>query len=181
MYEAIPVPFPVPFTGTVIENGPATYGMPKSDDDIRAALMALQLDTSRRSALVHATIPAEIDNKLRTAGAKPDLAIIPMEALLGTARVLTWGGLEYAPGNFHAAHLSDGAGPRYISAGMRHLMGIQLPSGLHTELSLATLDDKSGLPHIDHAIASLLILRSIITKCAALPADPGPGKNPKES
>lgn len=143
-------------------------------------MLANPTETPKRlDALVNASQRREPDGKISQAAAKPDLALIPKQALVGVARVFSYGAKKYAPGNFHQANLEDGAGRRYLSAYERHAMAMQLPNGLHTYVTLAALDEESGLPHIDHAICSLLMLRSIITKCGALPVDPGPGKDPQ--
>lgn len=42
--------------------------------------------------------------------------------------------------------------------------------------SCVALDAESGLPHIDHAIAGLVMLRARMCKAGALPADPGEAK-----
>lgn len=119
-----------------------------------------------------------MDQKIKTSAKKPPLGMIPARALIGPSRVYGYGGRKYAPGNYYNAELADGAGSRYVSAALRHLGEMQLPNGLHTDESLAALDDESGLPHIDHAICGLLMLRAIMTKCGALEADPGEGNDP---
>lgn len=118
------------------------------------------------------------DQKIKTASGKAPLGLIPAQALIGPSRVYGYGGRKYVAGNFYEATLEDGAGARYVSAALRHLGDMQLPNGLHTPESLATLDPESGLPHLDHAICGLLMLRAIMVKCAALPADPGVGNDP---
>ena len=118
------------------------------------------------------------DEKIKTAAGKVPLAMIPTQSLYGAARVYQYGSIKYLPGNFYNATLEDGAGARYIGAMLRHLSEMQLPNGLHTPESLAAIDEESGLPHIDHVLCGLMMLRSIMTKCGALPADPGLGKTP---
>lgn len=118
------------------------------------------------------------DEKIKTSAKKPQLALVPAQALVGAARVFAFGARKYSPGNFLNADLTDGAGSRYIGAALRHMSEMQLPNGLHTPGSLASLDIESGLPHIDHLICGLLMLRSIMVKCGALPVDPGEGLEP---
>ena len=113
------------------------------------------------------------DKKIDQAKGKADLGLIPLRALFGASRVFSYGAKKYAEGNFYEAFLEDGAGRRYISALLRHCSEMQEPNGLHTPSSLAERDEESGLPHIDHAICGLLMLRSIMTKDGALPVDPG--------
>ncbi len=119
------------------------------------------------------------DGKVKMAKAKPKFAMIPLSALTGLARVFAYGGKKYAPGNFLQAKFEDGAPERYLSAVFRHWSRMQEATGLFTRKSLAALDDESGLPHIDHAICGLIMLRQILVKDLILPEDPGEGKEPK--
>lgn len=121
------------------------------------------------------------DQKIARAAKKPPLALIPFVYLWGAARVFAYGVKKYALGNWHRATLDDGAGERYVSATTRHLAAMQNPDGTWSPESLAALDDESGLPHLDHAICSLIMLRGIMVKCGALPADPGEGKEPPKT
>lgn len=118
------------------------------------------------------------DKKIKTAAGKAPLGLVPAQALVGAARVFEYGARKYAPGNYYSASLSDGAGRRYVSAALRHLAEMQLPNGLHTADSLAAIDPESGLPHLDHVLCGLMMLRSILVKDGVLPADPGPGREP---
>lgn len=113
--------------------------------------------------------------KLRAGAAKPPIGIVPMRALVGVSRVLEDSGCVYAPGNFMAQPVHDAASS-YDNALLRHRMQCQPLSGLVTPESYAALDDDSGLPHIDHLIAGLLILRTLMIRDGMLPADPGVGK-----
>lgn len=118
------------------------------------------------------------DEKIKTAAKKAPLALVPTQSLVGASRVFHFGSIKYQKGNFWNADLSDGAGERYVGAALRHLSEMQLPNGLHTPESLAARDEESGLPHIDHILCGLMMLRSIMVKCGALPADPGVGLEP---
>lgn len=118
------------------------------------------------------------DQKIKAARGKAPLGLVPVPSLLGPARVFEYGARKYAPGNFHSATLEDGAGQRYISAALRHLGAMQEPNGLHTDDSLGARDEESGLPHIDHAICGLLMLRAILVKDDVLEGDPGEGRDP---
>ena len=112
------------------------------------------------------------DGKIAAAATKPCLGLIPLSALQGVARVFAYGSRKYGGGNFLIATLRDGAGERYISAALRHLLEMQATNGQHTAESLGALDSESMLPHIDHAICGLIMLRAILVKCGALDADP---------
>lgn len=118
------------------------------------------------------------DQKIFMAAKKAILGLLPIRALFGVARVFGYGAKKYAPGNFHTATLADGAGQRYVGAALRHLSEMQEPNGLHTPASLAAIDDESGLPHIDHVLAGMMMLRAIMIKDGALAADPGEGNDP---
>jgi hypothetical protein len=117
-----------------------------------------------------------IENLKLIAGAsKPPIGIVPMHALFGVARVLEDSGCKYAPGNFMAQSVSE-ACESYDSAQLRHRIKCTPLSGLATPESYAALDDDSGLPHIDHMISGLLILRTLMIRDGVLPEDPGQGK-----
>lgn len=113
-----------------------------------------------------------VDSKIATAAAKPRLGLILIAALQGAARVFAHGEKKHGPGNFYTATLEDGAAERYLSAVLRHMADLQLPNGRHSAESVGALDGESGLPHIDHAICGLIMLRAVLTKCGALSADP---------
>lgn len=118
------------------------------------------------------------DLKIKSAAGKPPLAIVPKRAFMGAARVFEYGAKKYAPGNFYVAQLEDGAIERYMSAAERHAEGMQNPDGTWSRESAAARDEESGLPHLDHMICGLLMLRSILVKEGALEADPGEGNPP---
>jgi hypothetical protein len=119
------------------------------------------------------------DFKVQAAEKKVPLALLPLRALFGMARVFGYGAKKYAPGNFLKATLADGAAQRYHSAMLRHLAEIQEPDGTWSRESLAVLDGESGLPHLDHLICGMVMLRAILVKEGVLPADPGIGKEPE--
>lgn len=106
------------------------------------------------------------------------LGNLPLWVLAGTARVFEYGGKKYELGNWYKADDRDTAASRYADAVLRHLSSIQSPGGPVTLDSAAALDDESGLPHIDHLICSLLMMRGLLVKFGALPQDPGQGKEP---
>lgn len=120
----------------------------------------------------------ERDGKIALSAGKVPLHMIPLRALKGVARVLGYGSKKYAPGNFLVASLSDGAGGRYHGADLRHLSQCQNLNGTFDNASLAAIDEESGLPHIDHMICGLVMLRAIMIKDGVLPEDPGVGNEP---
>jgi hypothetical protein len=118
--------------------------------------------------------------KLRgTSKHKVPLGIVP-RATAGIARVLEDASVVYAKGNFLAQPLAD-AIEAYDSAMLRHRAACTPLSGIVTPESYASLDDDSGLPHIDHMLAGLLILRTLMIRDGVLPEDPGMGKRYRAS
>lgn len=116
------------------------------------------------------------DLKIKTAAGKPPLHLIPLCALTGVARVREYGDAKYAPGNYLLADATTETRGRYIGAALRHLTALQLLGGSLYQVSAT--DDESGLPHLDHAITSLIMLRHIMTHYGMMDQDPGLGKTP---
>lgn len=128
---------------------------------------------NRRKGCSNAAAP-KADHKIKTAAEKSPVNLIPLRGLTGTGRVFQHGAVKYEPGNYALATVADGAVGRYCGATLRHLAELQGLNGLHG--TPGALDAESGLPHIDHAIASLLMLRAVLTQEGVLPMDPGPSK-----
>lgn len=118
------------------------------------------------------------DGKIATANAKPRFSLLPLKILTGVVRVFAYGAKKYGIGNFLKAALADGAPERYYDALLRHFGEVQEPDSTFTKQTLSTLDEESGLPHIDHMICGLIMLRAILVKEGVLPIDPGMGKEP---
>lgn len=79
-------------------------------------------------------------------GQKPKLALIPKEAIWGMGDALTFGANKYGQHNFRN-------GLEYtalVSAAMRHLTAW---------VDGENIDSESGLSHLDHALASLAMLK----------------------
>lgn len=89
---------------------------------------------------------------------KVPMSLLPLKDLEGVARVLQFGAKKYKRGDW--VHVPYG-GTRYLDAGIRHLGEVVGTGGLD---SLQSLDPESGLPHIDHAICSLIFARHFIFK-----------------
>lgn len=83
-------------------------------------------------------------------GDKPDLSLIPTDALWGTAAALTYGAKKYDRHNFR----NGIAYSRLVAATMRHLSAWNEGE---------ELDPESGLSHLDHAMASLAMLKYMTT------------------
>lgn len=77
---------------------------------------------------------------------KPDLSLIPKDALWGTAAALTFGAKKYNRHNFK----NGIAYSRLVAATMRHLTAWNEGEDL---------DNESLLNHLDHAMASLAMLK----------------------
>jgi hypothetical protein len=118
------------------------------------------------------------DSKITAAAGKIPLELIPFGAMKGPSRVFGYGKNKHGHGNFHNAHLNDGAADRYIGGLLRHIAEMQEANGKFTAKSIVHLDDESGLPDIDHAICGLLMLRAIMVKSGVLSEDPGVGNEP---
>jgi len=119
------------------------------------------------------------DQKIKTAADKVPLDLVPMRALKGVARVFGYGARKYARWNWYAADDRE-IGNRYVGGLLRHLADAQQPSGEFDFASLAARDPESGLPHIDHAICGLIMLRGQLVKAKVLPEDPGLGNDAAE-
>lgn len=112
-----------------------------------------------------------MDMKIKTSAAKVPIWSIPLRVLYGCARVFQFGASKYAKGNWHNASDAE-LGERYVGAALRHLAAMQNPDGTVTLESCANRDVESNLPEIDHAIASLVMLRGLLIKTGKLAADP---------
>jgi hypothetical protein len=77
---------------------------------------------------------------------KPRISLIPKEALEGTAKALTFGANKYNAHNFKKGIQYS----RLVDAAMRHII-----AWVNGEDN----DPESGLSHIDHALASLSMLK----------------------
>jgi hypothetical protein len=76
---------------------------------------------------------------------KVDMAALPLDALAIVARVFEHGNRKYGLDNWLSQDVATLR--RYAAAALRHLMARQRGEIL----------DESGLPHLAHAVASLLI------------------------
>lgn len=121
------------------------------------------------------------DSKIAFAAKKVPLMMVAFKSLYGAARVFGYGRKKHGAGNYLLATLADGAGERYFGALYRHASEMQDLDGTWTKESLAACDEESGLPHIDHIIATLIMLRGILIKEKVLPMDPGAGKEPPKN
>lgn len=77
---------------------------------------------------------------------KPMWDLLPFRAVADVVRVLTYGADKYGPDSWQTV---DNARPRYFAATMRHLTAWW---------GGERIDPESGLPHLAHAVCSLLFL-----------------------
>jgi hypothetical protein len=117
------------------------------------------------------------DQKIKTAAGKIPLDLVPLDSIKGAARVFGYGARKYARGNWYTA-TDDEFGGRYAGGALRHLASAQRPDGTFDFNSLASVDEESGLPEIDHMLCGLMMLRGLLIKRGVLPVDPGIGKEP---
>ena len=81
---------------------------------------------------------------------KPRMALLPLKQMEGVARVMEYGVAKYAVGDWRYV---DNGHDRYLDAAMRHIA-----EHLNGQLD----DTESGLCHLDHAIASLIMARYFV-------------------
>jgi hypothetical protein len=130
-----------------------------------------------------------------TSGARPKLSILPRAGLVYGGRGIEYGGDKYARGNYFgppppALGEAELAATRrllgYLDATLRHVtetadaINRALGTGGDLGAACAVADDlasggfpASGLPHLAHAISSLLIGVTCAVDDGLLPEDPG--------
>lgn len=82
-------------------------------------------------------------------GGKPDWSLVPFDAMEHAVRVLEHGARKYGPENWRDV---EDAERRYWNAAMRHMLA-HMEGEAH--------DEDSGLPHLAHAVCSLLFILSL--------------------
>lgn len=138
------------------------------------------------------------DMKYGLTGSRPQLSILPRTGQLYGSRAIEYGADKYARGNYHAPppeKLIEKYGRLraeayrllgYIDAAQRHLTHISdamnraLGTGGDLIVAASVVDDEASggfppsmLPHMCHALASLLIGATCAVDGGLLPADPG--------
>lgn len=88
--------------------------------------------------------------KKKTTG-KLRVLLLPMDALTRVVRVLEHGASKYGDNNWRNA----GSSEVFIEAALRHIM---------KHVSGEKWDDESGLPHLHHAAASILLAVAMAIK-----------------
>lgn len=118
------------------------------------------------------------DLKIKAATGKVAFYLLPLRFLIGVCRVFFYGSRKYKIGNWYAADDTEEIANRYVGGFLRHLAETQQPNGTYDLSSIGALDDESGLPHIDHAICGLIMLRGLAVKHGGMMLDPGIGNDP---
>jgi Domain of unknown function (DUF5664) len=130
------------------------------------------------------------DMKEGLIGARPKLSILGKYALIAMCRGMEYGAAKYARGNYHGdpptGVQSVDRFLGYLDASMRHLTAISQAinvakgTGGDATTACSVVDDESSskfppsmLPHIAHALASLMIAVEVGVADGLLPADPG--------
>ena len=80
---------------------------------------------------------------------KPRWDLLPFAEIEEVVKVLTYGARRYGDHNWRQV---ENARDRYLAAALRHIV---------THRQGARLDDESGMPHLAHAIASLLFIMAL--------------------
>jgi hypothetical protein len=99
--------------------------------------------------VVEAAVPT---SGVKHDGEKPRLDLLPWGAVVACADVLTFGARKYGEDNWH--RVPDGK-RRYLAASLRHVIAYARGEWL---------DEESGLPHLAHALTSLMFLFELAVK-----------------
>jgi hypothetical protein len=85
-------------------------------------------------------------------GDKSMVQLLPPQAVLSVGDVLRFGAIKYEA---HSWHKVDNADERYIGAGLRHILA---------HIDGEVFDSESGLPHLAHAICSLMFVLELLLR-----------------
>jgi len=94
------------------------------------------------------TKPRFSDGNIKTDEGKPRYDLVPARAEEGVAKAFTYGARKYEDHNWLKSEHPE----MYYSAARRHLAEIRKGEWV---------DQESGLPHVDHAIVSLIMFREL--------------------
>lgn len=90
---------------------------------------------------------AEPEGAVKHDADKPDPTLVPPKAVLAIARAMGFGAKKYGRDNYRQAPRLERN--RLLASAFRHLLA---------DLDGEALDPESGLPHVNHAMASLAML-----------------------
>jgi hypothetical protein len=130
--------------------------------------------------------PVKGDLKAGVGGKKPQLSQVPIGAMTWIARAMQYGCSKYERGNYLRPQVDKVADldrlSAYIDAGLRHIYAVTTEiewmrgntdlSGPHTLIG-AYPDVESKLPHLAHALCSLVMAVQQGINAGILPEDPG--------
>ena len=91
---------------------------------------------------------SERNQEIKADGGKPRCELLPPDAVIGIAKVLTFGAEKYEPGGWRKVGRE-----RYLGAAMRHLLAL-----MNGEI----IDPESGLKHADHLGCNAMFLSELI-------------------
>lgn len=128
------------------------------------------------------------DMKEGLRGGKPQLSQIPGGPLVWCARVLQYGAKKYARGNYLLPQVDKRADldrlSAYLDAALRHIYAVTTEIEWHRgntdldgpyTLAGGYLDSESKLPHLAHALCSVMMAIQQGINAGILVEDPGPG------
>lgn len=159
-------------------------------EELRAEVQRQTAAPTKMIPVAASTPVAPTDMKHGLTSTRPKLSILPLVGLVYGTRGLEYGGDKYRRGNYYAPP-PPGVEPidrllGYIDAAQRHLAktaeALNRVKGLGGDAAAAAAcvdNEASGgfppsmIPHLAHAIASLLIGVSVGVDDGLLPADPG--------
>lgn len=130
--------------------------------------------------------PAKGDLKDSLYGKKPQLSHMPMAALVWAARAFQYGAQKYERGNYLRPQVDKRADfdrlEAYIDATLRHIFSVttemewargNTPLEGSQVLVAGFTDTESGLPHLAHALCSLMMAIQQGVDAGILVQDPG--------
>lgn len=91
--------------------------------------------------------------------------LVPVNAEEGIARVFTYGAQKYDDYNWLKSEHPE----RYYAAARRHMAAMRRGEWL---------DRESDLPHVDHALVSLIMYRELVNKLSSQPLQKAQESNP---
>jgi hypothetical protein len=102
--------------------------------------------------VVHAERTADEAFGVKHDAEKPRLDLLPWSAVLACADVLTFGATKYGDENWRRV---PGGERRFLAASLRHVIAYARGEWL---------DPESGLPHLAHALSSLMFVFELASK-----------------
>lgn len=107
--------------------------------------MSVNLSQEQIDAMMISEASSRRDYSIKHDANKPRLSLIPTEALYAVAGVMEYGAKKYEKDGWKRVERE-----RYVDAMYRHLLAEVADPG--------SMDEESGLPHLDHIGANFAIL-----------------------